>query len=135
MSDANKTDDTGGPPTPPPPVSQDRVAFHYTKGPDFRAIHADGVYGGITPTGHMHLAFFAERFPIPQRTEHTLSPDGQVGPEIPGTRTGRDGLVRELQVDVFMSADAARVLLDFLTNQVRHLGELETKRQKGQGTP
>ena len=34
------------------------VTFDYIKSNLFRVIHADGVWGGIAPTGKIHLSFF-----------------------------------------------------------------------------
>ena len=49
------------------------IRYHYIKSNSFRIVHADGVYGGSTPKGYLHLDFFSERFPIPQLVEHSVN--------------------------------------------------------------
>ena len=59
--------------------SQPMIAFDYIKGNFFRVIHADGVLGGSTPSGNIHMAFFSDRQPIPKREVYGLKPDGSLG--------------------------------------------------------
>src|SRR3989442_6878794 len=42
------------------------VTFHYIKSSQFRVVHADGIIGGVTPRGLIHIAVFSERPAIPQ---------------------------------------------------------------------
>src|SRR5579864_8214012 len=44
------------------PVS---VCFHYVKSNYFRVIHADGMYGGLTPCGGIFFALYSDRQPLP----------------------------------------------------------------------
>jgi len=98
MSDAKQP---GGPP--------DKITFYYIKSPQFRVVHVDGVSGGPTPSGRgIHIAFFSERVAIPQQTTQSVGPDGALGPEIPGTRFGKEGIVRELEVDAILDLDTAK---------------------------
>ncbi|WP_146140209.1 hypothetical protein [Alsobacter soli] len=70
----------------------------------FRVVHADGCYGGLTPRGSIHCGFYSERVAIPQRTSIPII-DGQPGPET--ILEGKEGLVRELDVDVVMDFTTA----------------------------
>ena len=45
---------------------RDALRFFYIKAYNFRVVHVDGVIGGITPKGLLHLAVFSERAAIPQ---------------------------------------------------------------------
>jgi hypothetical protein len=92
------------------------LSFHYIKGSSFHAVHADGVTGGVTPRGAFHLAFFTERAAIPQETVHELGPEGELGPE--KRRVGKIGIVRELQVDAYMSVDTAESISALIADQV-----------------
>lgn len=92
------------------------VHFHYLKSPAFRSIHADGASGGLTPRGGFHMALFAERAPIPQETIHELDSEGGIKQE--RARIAKEGIIRELQVDVFMSMDTAETLARWLMAHV-----------------
>jgi len=92
------------------------IAFDYIKSNFFRVIHADGVFGGPTPHGHLHLAFYSERTAIPRRIVHDLQTDGTLGQvrEI----QSRDSIVRELDIDVFLSFDTAVSLHEWLGEKI-----------------
>jgi hypothetical protein len=115
-----------------PPIEQPRVRFHYIKSPEFRTIHADGGIGGPTPGGQFHLALYAERFPIPTLTEHEARPEGP-GPEIREARVARDGIVRELQVDVVFDYRTAQSLLKWLQERIELWQQMTGMTEKDTG--
>ena len=45
------------------------ITIHNKISSDFREIHVDGAYGGLTPRGLINLNFYAERAPIPKSSE------------------------------------------------------------------
>ncbi|HLW54414.1 MAG TPA: hypothetical protein VKW06_16380 [Candidatus Angelobacter sp.] len=51
------------------PVS---VCFHYVKSNYFRVIHADGMYGGLTPCGGIFFALYSDRQPLPELTVQSV---------------------------------------------------------------
>ena len=87
-----------------------RVAFDYIKGQHFRVIRADGAIGGLTPSGGIHFALYSERHAIPRRLVHQVDDDGGLGDVLPNETVSRDAIVREMDVDVFLSIDVARSL-------------------------
>lgn len=97
------------------------VKFHYIKGNFFRVVHVDGGIGGITPGRGIFLALFSERAALPKMVEQALKPDGSLGEEV--AREGREGLVREIEVGVMLNASAARLISDWLRDQVTLLEE------------
>jgi hypothetical protein len=108
------------------------LRFFYIKSPSFHGVHADGAFGGLTPHGDVHLAFFAERIPIPQEVVHTLDAAGEVSGE--KERIGKEGVVRELQVDVTMKLDTAEALVKLILAQVDAMKKIEAiKKTKGTG--
>lgn len=99
-----------------------RVNFDYIKGQHFRVIHMDGAIGAITPNGHIHMSLYNERPAIPRRTVFPLE-NGQLGAELINERTTRDAIVREMDVDVIMTVDAADSLWRWLKVKVDELRE------------
>jgi len=98
-----------------------QVVFEYTRSPNFHSIHADGVIGGLTPSGHIHVAFFSERPMLPRKHVFKLNPDGSLGAEIPDERASQDPVVRDMQVDVLMTANTAEVLRNWLDQYIKNL--------------
>ena len=104
----------------PNPVAP-TVAFDYIKSPIFRSIRADGVVGGLTPSGHMHMAFYSEREAIPRRVIQEINQDGSLG-KTRGVQT-RDSIVREMDIDVFLTKDVAEALHEWLGKIIKELNK------------
>ncbi len=94
------------------------IRFHYVKGTQFRSVHVDGVIGSLTPAGGIHFATFSERHAIPQEEELVLQPDGSLGDLVAGSRRSREGIVREMDVDLVMSLEVARSLRTWLNDKI-----------------
>ena len=112
-----------------PGKQAERVVFHWIKSNAFRVIHAEGAHGGITPNGKIQMALFNERQPIPQQTSHEVekASDGsfKVGDEMRDERVSRNGIVREVEVEILMDPKTARLVCDWLEKQLVTLEKLE----------
>jgi hypothetical protein len=107
------------------------IKFHYVKGNFFRVVRAEGAIGGLTPSREIFLSLFNERAALPKMIEFAVLKDGQIGQEI--ARDGKDGIVREMEIGLLVSADAAKKLADFLLNQVKIL-EASVPEKKDEST-
>lgn len=110
------------------PAPPSTVKFHYIKSNLFRVIHSEGAIGGLTPSRQIFISLFNERSALPQVTEFAVSPEGRLGNEV--SREGKDGIVREMEIGVLMSATAAKTLADFLLRHVKLLRESEPESDK-----
>lgn len=110
-------------------VVQSKVEFHYIKSNHFRVIHADGVYGGATPRGFIHMDFFSERSPIPRKVTQKVTASGQLGEEIAAESERKEGVVREVEVGVMISLEQARSLTKWLEEKIQLL-ETALKQQR-----
>ncbi len=97
------------------------VAFDYIKSAQFRSIHADGAIGGPTPNGQIHLAFYSERPSIPRRIVQRIDSKGALGEEVPSLRESRNSIVREMDVDVFLSLPVAKSFHQWLGTVINDL--------------
>ena len=104
------------------------IDFHYIKSNSFRVVHGDGVWGGTTPRGYIAMSFFSERSPIPTKLTHEVSPSG-LGEET--DRESREGIIREVEVEVLVDLDTAKSLIPWLEGHIRALEQLQTQRGKG----
>jgi hypothetical protein len=95
-----------------------KIRFHYLKSNAFRSIHADGVFGGVTPRLDIAATFFNERLPLPDQTAQKINDDGTIGDEIPSERIVRDGLVRELEANIIMDVGLAKTLVQWLNDKI-----------------
>lgn len=115
------------------------LKFHYIKGNHYRAIHVDGAYGGLTARGFVAMSCYNERRPVPQQTELAVIQvsDGstELGPETDERRTGKDGIIRELDATMYMSPEVARDVAHWLLSRVNEWEELNktiNKKQSGE---
>lgn len=113
-----------------PPES---ITFHYLKTQNFRTIHADGVIGNITPAGYIHMAVYTERPAIPQEMIQKVNPDGTLGEVIPEKTIVRDGIVREMDVDVLMSVAAAKSIKSWLEDKIKDIEKRDSLLQQERG--
>jgi hypothetical protein len=123
--------DAGGGQTPR------RIRVHNIKSNHFRVIHADGVWGGVTPHAMFHMVFFNERQAIPQ--ELVMEVQGTNLTELRDRRVGKEGFVRELEVEVLMDLSTAQVVRDWLTRNLEQAerqlrGEDQAAQTEGEGT-
>lgn len=96
----------------------DRVVFEYLKSQYFRVIHADGAIGSVTPHGHIHVAIYSERPAIPRKMAFARTDQGALGAELPEERVAREGIVREMDVDIIMSVAVAESLKTWLSTKI-----------------
>lgn len=106
---------------------ESRLAFNYIKSPDYREISAHGAVGGPTPRGEIWLSLFGERYPIPQIVEYTVP--GKPGDVVsidestaqPTNVESRQGVIRHVEVTVYMNVDMAKRLHGWLARQIEVL--------------
>jgi hypothetical protein len=81
-----------------------------------RVVHADGVYGGGTPTpGNIMMTIFSHRVPFPEK----IINDG-AGREVISKREVKYGIEQELEVSVVMALDTAKIMLQWLDNTIKN---------------
>lgn len=112
--------------------SPSQVAFDYLKSSHFRVVRADGAIGGVTPGGQIHFALFSERPSIPRRVVYQLGADGKPGDVIEELTESRRSIVRELDVDVFVSIEVAERLNIWLDGVIKEAKAKTVSRQKEQ---
>lgn len=97
----------------------DAVDFHFIKSSSFRVIHADGVWGGSTPSRNIAICFYSERLPIPKLVQYGVKEGGALAGEL--DRDTLSWFVREIEVEVVMTPDAAVGIRDWLDKYIKEL--------------
>jgi len=101
-----------------------KIKFDFIKSNAYRVIHADGAYGGLSPRLGIFMALYSERPPIPQSVTHEFSGSG-LGQELRELRITRDAVVREVEVGVYLDVEVAKVVIAWLQEKVRQVGEIQ----------
>jgi|SRR5262245_6795297 len=102
-----------------------QITVHNKKSNYFRDIHADGVFGGVTPHLLIHMSFYTEYLPIPEQICHEVV-DGKLGKEL--ERFSEGDVIREFQVGVIMNLDIAKSMLTWLEGKIKVLEDLHNKK-------
>lgn len=112
-----------------PDRTTQKIRFHYIKSSAFRTIHADGVFGGVTPRLNISATFYNERGPLPDQTVQDVREDGTLGTEILEERIIRDGILRELEANIVMDVAVAKSLVKWLNEKIALIekGLVETR--------
>jgi hypothetical protein len=120
MSDAAKQTDA-------PKAADAPIEFpvSFGRNPHYKAIHSNGVWFSTDPEGNLHMMFYNDYFPTPKKITLLLDRQGHVVGENEAKRETVAGTIRELEVDVIFSINAA-------TEFHRMLGENLAAIAKGQ---
>lgn len=105
----------------------------YIKSNYFRVIHADGVFGGVTPRGYIQIDVWSERQPIPQQCSYDLIVQGDgtaLGKEDRTARMARDAVIREVEAGIVIDLDLAKSVIKWLEEKVAVLENLKKSPNK-----
>jgi hypothetical protein len=107
---------------PPSTESPKTIRFAFRRADGFREYFADGVYGGVTPTGKIHMVFYTDQSSLPEETTHQILPNGHLGSEIKERRVQEEDTVdRFLKAGVTISAASAKSLISWLEEKIEAL--------------
>lgn len=107
--------------------TEETIRFEFSKAPDYRVVAANGVWGGLTPRGELHLDFMLDSIGIPAAVVHSITAEGGLGPEI--TRQPPKVVSRELQFGVLLSLGHAESIANWILDKVR---EAKAKMREGE---
>jgi hypothetical protein len=94
--------------------SLSNIEIFYEKNPLYRTIYSDGLIGGRTPTNTIYLAFYATRNPLPKSMRHEINVDSTLNPTGIPSEDSKTGIMREIEVGVYMSEASAKDVYEFL---------------------
>lgn len=97
------------------------VTFHNKISNNFRQVHVDGAYGGITPPGLINLSFYAERLPIPKSSDYSLNEDFSLGEKLKDSEDSKQGVVREYEFGIYCDLKTATDIKNFLAERIADL--------------
>jgi hypothetical protein len=108
----------------------EKLTIYYEKSKLFRVICADGAIGGPTPTRDVFIALYNQRFALPKEAEQPILPDGTLGEQV--VVNSKQGIFREMEIGLTMSAAVAEELARFLLQQVELLRKTDPKQEQVQ---
>jgi hypothetical protein len=117
------------------PEAQIQLPIHFVKSTQFRVIHANGVWFGGDTQQNLHLTFFNERNPIPKKLVLNVNSKGNILGEDMTKRDSKEGLVREMEIDVVLSLQAAMDFHKSLGENLKAIQEVNPGKQKNESLP
>jgi hypothetical protein len=105
------------------------LQFNYIKSPQYREVACHGAIGGATPQGGIWMSLYAERTPIPRVVEWDVpKPEGGDTIRFDETAAGppsrietRHGVIRHIEVTVYMDLEMAKRLHLWLSTHIANL--------------
>lgn len=92
------------------------IPVYITKSNFYRVVHADGIYGGGTPTpSNIMMTFYSHRVPFPEKAVNDAK-----GNEIVSKRDAKFGIEQEYEVSVVVSLEMAKTMLIWLNNTIKN---------------
>lgn len=108
------------------------LEFHFEKSSLFRVIHVDGAIGSVSPSAQtLHMAVFSERAPFPKTVVQEVD-RGILGREMLDKRVSRNGVFREVEVDLVMTLEAAVALRSWLDDRINEMEALKAAKSNTQ---
>jgi hypothetical protein len=97
------------------------IVANYIKTNSYRSYYADGIFGGLTPNGKVYAEFFIQRSVTPKTITYKVQ-DGILKDEV--ERTGKEGMVREIEAGVIMDIKTAKIFKDWLEKRITEHDQL-----------
>jgi hypothetical protein len=107
-----------------------KIVFHNKITANYREVHIDGAFGGITPRNYINLSFYSERFPIPKSSTFEVNENATIGKLISNSDDSKIGIIREYEFGVYMDMRTAAELGRFLLEKVNELNKLNNPEKK-----
>lgn len=101
----------------------DQLRIHNKISNNFHELHVDGAFGGITPRGLLNINFYAERLPIPKATDFKVTNNKLEN--IGDSADSKKGIIREFEVGIYMTIDAAKQLHKWLEDNIDKFNKLK----------
>ena len=114
------------------PEVQIQLPIHFIKSTQFRVIHANGVWFGGDMQQNLHLTFFNERNPIPRKLILNVNSKGIILGEDIIKRDTKEGVVREMEIDVVLSLQAAMELHKSLGENLKAFQKMKSGKHKNE---
>lgn len=105
------------------------VEVHYIKNGMFRQIHVDGLIGGVTPTAHINLNFYAERLAIP-KAETTEIKENGFGDIVERSPNSKNGVIREIEFGIYLDIRTAESIKRFLEIKLEEIKNMSIVNNK-----
>jgi hypothetical protein len=97
------------------------VDIYFCNSPDFRSFHAVGVWYGGDPQQNLHLSFYTERTPLPEKVVLKINPDGTPAGYDESRQVVKKCIVREIKADISLTIPAAVDLYKSLGDNLKNL--------------
>nr|AGF93468.1 hypothetical protein FLSS-27_0017 [uncultured organism] len=83
----------------------EEVDIKFQTSDEHRTIYANGVYGGMTSRGDLHMDFVTDHSERPETQSFKINQDGSLGRQV--GEKGGDDVIRERQVSVYLKPENA----------------------------
>ncbi len=91
------------------------VHFRYIKASDYKSHHVDGIHGGLTGRGLLHMNFFVEKQPFPDTETYVLEENSLKL----SSEKKTEPAIREVEGALIMDYNTMKSMRDWLDNKIK----------------
>lgn len=106
-----------------------KILVKFREAPDYKKVGATGIFGGITPTGHVLCHFFIDFQEIPSEMTHIVQEGGNLAPE--AGNQFPPNIIRELQVGVLLPPQILRSVGEWFIAQSDTIEQIAQENNPG----
>jgi len=100
-----------------PVEGKNSLRFKFVFPDDYNPTYANGVWGGVSPTGEFSLHFFHERSPLPHNAYATVDDSGALVGDI-GVESDEQLVIRYVTGGVTLPYGAAKSIYEWLGGKI-----------------
>jgi hypothetical protein len=107
------------------------LVFKFLNSPQYRTLHVDGAFGGVTSRGLINLSLYSEHPYIPSKVTYQFNQNGtsqelRREPEIPDA-----SVIREIEVSAILDLQVAKSIRDWLDGNIKILEQIIQETPRG----
>lgn len=109
----------------------DSVKFKYLFQEDYNPKYANGVYGGVSPTGELVMNFYFERLSIPYEVMESLDENGNLTGSSEIVKPKEYKIIRSVENGVILNKSGALDIYHWLEEQLKQMGAEDGELRNG----
>lgn len=105
---------------------QQEVRFVFKEADDFKLVHINGVWGGVSPRGELVCNFFFEHTQVPEEEIRFVDEEGALT-EKSKRKPSKPIVVRELRVGISMAKEQAVSVANWMLEKVKEFKQFQVE--------
>jgi hypothetical protein len=103
------------------------LVYKFLNSPQYRTVHVDGVFGGVTTRGLISLSLYSEHSSLPSKITYQINED-RIPQEFSRENFPADvNITREIEINAMFDLEVAKSTRDWLDGHIKTLENLKNE--------